>query len=69
VGHYEDLKAIENADPDGREHEPTDEAHYAHEQWARTTYGDATWQQYKTGGWGREPGYHTEGHDHDDNNR
>lgn len=45
------LKAIMSADPDGGEVEPTQEAYAAHRRWAVTSYGQAMWTLYRTGGW------------------
>lgn len=58
MARYEDLKAIENRDPDGGEREPTHADYAAHEAWAVATFGRNTWAQYRLGGWAHlaEPG-------------
>jgi hypothetical protein len=63
---YEDLLAIQARDPDGGEREPTDADHAAHKAWAIARFDMDAWRRYSQGGWGREPGYHAEGNDLDD---
>lgn len=48
---YHQLKAIEAADPDGGEREPTEAAYAYHEKWAIETYGRDAWEHYIGGGW------------------
>jgi hypothetical protein len=67
---YEDLLAIQAADPDGGERQPTKADYAAHEAWAVRAFGQDAWDRYCQPGWGREPGYHDggvyDGYDGDD---
>jgi hypothetical protein len=66
---YRNLMAIQAADPDGGERKPTEKAYADHQAWAVATFGRATWDVYRAGGWGHlgvPGGGYYEGHDMDD---
>jgi hypothetical protein len=52
---YSALKAIQAADPDGQEREPTEQDYRRHERWARETYGGYVWELYTDTSWGEAP--------------
>jgi hypothetical protein len=58
---YEHLLVIEKYDPDGGETRPTEAQYAAHEAWAISQFGQAAWDRYREGGWGRESGYNDGG--------
>jgi hypothetical protein len=63
---YDDLLAIQANDPDGGDRKPTENDYARHKAWAISQYGPDAWDRYAAGDWGREPGYHAEGFDYDD---
>ena len=48
------LDIIQRYDPDGGEREPTAADYAAFEAWVRKSYGDATWDAYRVGGWAQD---------------
>lgn len=46
------LRAIQQADPDGGECEPTEADYARHREWAVDRFGEAAWRAYNTPGWG-----------------
>lgn len=48
---HADLRAIQRADPDGGEREPTTADYEAFQRWAIETFGRSAWKIYSTGGW------------------
>lgn len=46
-----DLYAIQSADPDGQEREPTQADYDAFRAWVIAAYGQQAWDDYRMGGW------------------
>jgi len=49
------LLAMRNRDPDGSSIRPTAGHYAAFEAWAISTFGRATFERYRRGGWGDQP--------------
>ena len=45
------LNAIQAADPDGGETEPTEADYARHKTWAIESFGIEAWDAYRVGGW------------------
>ena len=48
---YRELMAIQQADPDGKDTEPTEELYRKFEEWVIANFGEATLRQYKGSNW------------------